>query len=395
MTPSVSGQSHHLASMDDPIWDLVVIGAGPAGGMTSYLAAKSGLRTLLIERHAFPRNKVCGGCLNSAGVDLLNRVGLGEIPRRFGLVVDQFYLGLKHRRFQIPLPAGVAIARTDLDSELVQAAMEQGAHFLSETTAHVGALRSDHREIRLVSHGLSRVVRASSVVIASGLKGAGGIETHGESLFRTRVSHGSRIGAGCTLPGEMSEYPAGRISMAIGRKGYVGLTPTRQGLGIASAFDSQFLKTHQGPAAAAVEILHEAGFAVPIGIHDVPWSGTLPLTRQTRPVAANRIFLVGDAAGYVEPFTGQGMAIAIQAAAELTPILKNAAHQPVGICEREWTKYYTRHISNRHFPASLTARLLRRPMVASLAFGLVSCVPRTSNYMIQSINRTIEIPSAH
>jgi hypothetical protein len=89
------------------------------------------------------------------------------------------------------------------------------------------------------------------------------------------------------------------------------------------------------------------------------------------------------------------MAIAIKAAAELTPILKNAAHQPVGICEREWTKYYTRHISNRHFPASLTARLLRRPMVASLAFGLVSCVPRTSNYMIQSINRTIEIPSAH
>lgn len=395
MTLNGPGHGHQPAdSMDDHIWDLVVIGAGPAGGMTSYLAAKSGMRTLLVERHAFPRAKVCGGCLNAAGVDLLNRVGLGEIPRQFGLPVDQLCLGLKSRTLQIPLPAGVAIARTDLDSELVRAATRQGAFFLSETTAHVGQLRPEHREMRLTTGGISRVVRARSVVIASGLKGAGGMMDEGESSFRTRVSRGSRIGAGCALTGEFEAYPVGRIFMAIGRKGYVGLTATWQGLGIASACDPEFLKTCQGPAAAAVEILHEAGFTVPEGILDVPWSGTLPLTRRTRPVAANRIFLAGDAAGYVEPFTGQGMAIALQAAAELAPILKNATYEHVNQSEREWSKLYNRHITNRHWPAFLLARLLRRPMVASLAFRLAWCVPRSSKCLVRAINRTIEITSA-
>lgn len=396
MTPLEPGEGchHPLDLIDDHMWDLVVIGAGPAGGLTSYLAAKSGLRTLLVERHAFPRAKVCGGCLNAAGVDLLERVGLGEIPRQFGLPVDQFCLGLNHRTLQLQLPAGVAIARTDLDSELVRAATRQGAFFLPETTAHVGPLRPDHREVRLGSHDISRVVRARSVVIATGLKGAGGVVDDGEAPFHTRVALASRIGAGCALPGEFGPYPAGRISMAIGRKGYVGLTATRHGLDIASACDPDFLKSCQGPATAAVKILHEAGFAVPDGILDVPWSGTLPLTRKTRPAAANRVYLAGDAAGYVEPFTGQGMAIALQAAAKLAPILKNATYEHVNQSEREWSKFYSRHISNRHWPAFLLARLLRRPMVASLAFGLVSCVPGSSKGLVQAINRTIEIPSA-
>ncbi|MFM7130965.1 MAG: NAD(P)/FAD-dependent oxidoreductase [bacterium] len=383
-----------LDTLDEKIWDLVVIGAGPAGGMAAYLAAKTGMRTLLVERQSFPRAKVCGGCLNAAGVDLLNRVGLEEIPQKYGLPIDQFCLGLKHRRVEMAVPAGVAITRTDLDHALVQAAVAQGVSFLPETTATPDRLQPDHREVRLAGHGENRIVRSKSVIVATGLKGLGGGEPDSARAFETRVARGSRIGTGCLLPGEFSDYPAGSIFMAIGRRGYVGLTATREGLGVASACDARLLKETQGPGAGAVEILHEAGFAVPGGLQHANWAGTLPLTRKTRPVAAYRLFLAGDAAGYVEPFTGQGMAIALQSAAELVPILKDAMRENSGKAEQDWSRFYQMHVANRHWPAALMARLLRRPMVASVAFGLASHIPRSSQCLIQAINRTIEIPSA-
>lgn len=394
MTSIRSGLQLNLAELDDQTWDIVVIGAGPAGGMAACLAAKSGLRTLLVERMSFPRSKVCGSCLNAAGVDLLNRVGLGEIPRRFGLPINQFCVGLNHRKLKIPVPAGVAIARTDLDLALVEAGIAAGVSFLPETTASPDSLHPDHRQVRLAGHGITRNIMARSVVVATGLKGLSGAEGDSASVFKAQVARGSRIGTGCLLPGEFSDYPAGSIFMAIGRRGYVGLTATRSGLDIATACDAQLLRDADGPAAAAVEILNEAGFTVPDGLKEAQWAGTLPLTRKTRPVAANRLFLAGDAAGYVEPFTGQGMAIALQSAAELVPILKNAMNQRAGKPELDWSKFYQKNVANRHWPAAFLARLLRRPTIASMAFGLASRIPSSSRCLISAINRTIEIPSA-
>lgn len=392
MTPDRREHDNHLDFIDDQVWDLIVIGAGPAGGMTAYLAAKAGLRTLLIERSSFPRYKVCGGCLNAAGIELLDQVGLGDIPRKCGTPIHQFCLGLNHRRLQLSLPSGVAIPRSNLDSEIVRAAQAEGACFLPETIASPGQLQSDHREVKLSSQGSSRNVQAKSVVITSGLKGISGREHETGTPFRTQVARRSRIGIGCELTGQNPDYPKGQISMAISRSGYVGLTATKDALLIASACDPQLLKDHDGPAQAAIAILREAKFPIPNGILDVHWSGTLPITRKTRPVAANRIFLAGDAAGYVEPFTGQGMAIAFQSAAKLVSVLKNAKKADLIQIEREWSNIYQREIANRHWPAQLISQLSRNPIVTSLAFGLVSCVPGASKGLIKAINRTIEIP---
>ncbi|MFY7877691.1 MAG: FAD-dependent oxidoreductase, partial [Pirellula sp.] len=52
-------------------WDLIVVGAGIAGSSTAILAAREGLRVLLIEAKRFPREKVCGGCLNPRAIDYL------------------------------------------------------------------------------------------------------------------------------------------------------------------------------------------------------------------------------------------------------------------------------------------------------------------------------------
>jgi flavin-dependent dehydrogenase len=69
-------------------WEVVVIGAGPAGSIAARECAKQGLRTLLVDKAAFPRPKVCGCCLNANAMATLERLGLGGAVARLGPAQD-------------------------------------------------------------------------------------------------------------------------------------------------------------------------------------------------------------------------------------------------------------------------------------------------------------------
>ena len=60
-------------------WDVVVVGAGPAGSLVSTLLARQGLKTLLVEKRTFPRYKVCGACLNPLSLSLLSAANLSHV----------------------------------------------------------------------------------------------------------------------------------------------------------------------------------------------------------------------------------------------------------------------------------------------------------------------------
>ena len=82
-------------------WDVIVIGAGPAGALSALLAARTNATTLLVEQKKFPRPKVCGGCLNASAVELLNSLGLGSIATNFGLQIDRLCLGLQGKKVNL------------------------------------------------------------------------------------------------------------------------------------------------------------------------------------------------------------------------------------------------------------------------------------------------------
>lgn len=386
---SIVSSSHHESQWDvaGRTWDVVVIGAGPAGALTALCAARAGAETLLVERKRFPRAKVCGGCLNASAVGLLGSLGLGAIVTESGLSVDHLLLGLQGKRARLSLPGGVAIPRTRLDSALVVQACAAGVTFLAETRAIVGRDNGTLREVVLSDGSRETTILARVVVVAAGL---GGSALGKESTFTTHVAPGSRLGTGCVVGHfDPYAYPEGRISMAVGRSGYVGLTPTVEGLAIASALDPAFLKEHGTPALAAAAIVREAGFVPVPAMGTAEWSGTLPLTRTTRPVAASRVFLVGDAAGYVEPFTGQGMAIALQGAVALTPYLLRALDGWSSCVAGAWAREYARKVGSSHWPAALVAAIARRPSVAALAFALAGAVPALPGALVRVVNRPV------
>jgi flavin-dependent dehydrogenase len=155
-------------------WDAVVVGAGPGGALAARQLALTGVRTLLVERHSFPRNKVCGGCLNGRALEVLRSVGLeNELNTLRPVALNRFVLQANRRRVELVLPAGAAIRRSNFDAMLVQAAIDAGAEFLPETLAVVeNDDRTDlaSRRVHLRQNGGShRTAMAKVIVAADGL----------------------------------------------------------------------------------------------------------------------------------------------------------------------------------------------------------------------------------
>jgi len=373
------------------VWDVLVAGAGPAGALAARQAALAGKRVLLVDSRSFPRAKVCGACLNGQALSVLDSAGLGNLPSTLGgVVLDNFDVRSAGRGVHIALPEGIAVSRLRFDAALVEAAHAAGATFLPETTATVGELYvNGGGECRVVSlRDRDQAVidaRARVVLAADGLAHSC---VRGHADFSSDVAPGARIGLG----GHVTDYPAdyrmGTIFMAIGRQGYVGLVRVEDGLlNIAAALAPEFVKGSGGPPQALAAVLQGAGFPPIASLADADWHGTLPLTRRTHRTAARRILLLGDAAGYVEPFTGEGMAWAFAAAAASTPFVERGLARWDGSLEDDWQATLRRLVLRRQRWCRALAWALRHPLAIRLVLGSLALVPSIAKPVVRSLNR--------
>jgi len=351
-------------------WDAIVIGAGPAGALSACLLAREGLRVLLVERKRFPRPKVCGGCLNAQALAALARARLDDRVRALGATsVHTLHLHQYSRAAVVSLPPGLAVSRHALDAALASAAVEAGCVFVTETAALVvpegdEPWRAGWRRVSLQQrHGRSVMASARAIVVADGLSHSSLREC---PSFHSRVSPAARIGVGGEAgPGAIELEPAS-ITMAVGRHGYVGAVEVEGGrVNIAAAIDPAFLKARATASSAVQAILAEAGVRASASLDGVDWTGTIPLTRRLVRPAARGVFVLGDAAGYVEPFTGEGMAWAFAGAEAVVPFVKRAmaSHGP-GL-EDEWVRAHARGIGREQRWCRIVARVLRMPALVT------------------------------
>ncbi len=365
-------------------WDAIVIGAGVPGSMAAREIARLGGRVLLVDRSPFPRRKVCGACLNGLALTVLAEAGLSrEIDDLGGDLLQRFSLRCGSRTINLPLPAGRAISREALDAALVQAAIASGVEFLSETTAHVGDIVGDRREIRLCQ-GQDVCTSAGAVIVAAGL-GANCLPNTGE--WTTRVRASSRIGAGCMVEDSGSDFAPGTIWMTVGNGGYLGLVRVEDGrLNLAAAFDRGFLRRCGSPHEAALQLLTKVKFPIPTRLMAADWQGTVSLNRQTTPEASRHVFLIGDAAGYVEPFTGEGMAWALLAGRRCAPWAIQAMHEWSDEIARGWIREYRVLIQKRQTTCRVLSRLLHYPRLLSGGRSLLGLCPGLTRYVIKRLN---------
>src|SRR5690606_5716068 len=129
----------------------------------------------------------------------------------------------------------------------------------------------------------------------------------------------------------------GEVTMAIGAGGYVGVASVEGGrVQVAAALDPAYLKAAGGPAPAVRAILASAHIALSSDADGLTWVGTVPLTRRVSTPVARRVFVIGDAASYVEPFTGEGMGWALASAEALVPLVLRAVHTWDVRIEQQW-----------------------------------------------------------
>ena len=378
-------------------WDAVVVGAGPAGALSACLLARAGLNVLLVERKAFPRPKVCGGCLNAHALAALARAGLDGRVRALGATpIHTLRLHQRARVATIDLAPGLAISRQALDAELVSAAIEAGSAFLPETAALVvpeGDLpwREGWRRVSLQhrhEHGSFAAARA--VLVADGLAHSSLREC---DSFHSRVSASARIGVGGVAGPGTIEVQQGSITMAVGRHGYVGAVEIENGrVNVAAAIDPGFLKTFAATAHAIGAILTEAGVNARPGLDTIDWMGTIPLTRHVPRPAARGVFVLGDAAGYVEPFTGEGMAWAFAGAEAVVPIVKRAMASHDARLEQDWIRVHARGIGREQRWCRVVARVLRMPALLTPCVLLLRQHPALARPLVAHL--TPRTPSA-
>ncbi|MFM7107312.1 MAG: NAD(P)/FAD-dependent oxidoreductase [Planctomycetaceae bacterium] len=377
-------------------WQVVVVGAGPAGAAVAGRLAARGIRTLLVDRHEFPRTKVCGCCLSSRALRELRGVDDGLVAGAVALEAVR----LAHRGggVRIPMPAGRVLSRETLDARLVRHAIAAGCHWLPGV--HVAAVDDDAATPRIAIDAADRgplAISAEFVVLATGLADhvrIGGRGAAGSAAAR-RIDPGSRIGVGGTLPAAACGLPAGEPVMAVGRGGYCGLVRLEDGrIDVAAAIDRHAVARDGDLVGAVARLLDEAATreagSLPdaAAIRAAPFRATPPLTRRAPCVAgrSRRILRAGDAAGYVEPFTGEGIGWALASGRMLVESMLTARglRAPAETAARH-AAAQRGEFAAAHLRCRLVARGLRRPTLVAAAVAAARAMPWAARRIVPAV----------
>lgn len=363
-------------------WDVLVVGAGPAGAFAARELSRHRLKVLLVDRARFPRSKVCGSCLSGRALSILHKAGLGSLCAQLGgipLVSMDWYS--RGRSAHLHLGSGVSLSREKFDAALIEAAKQEGACFLPEANAVLVPLGSGDQKAVLAERVAEvcrekqrELVRARVIVAADGL---GSRFIAAEIKNGSSIQPGSWIGVGALFDNMSDFYGRGNLFMACGRAGYVGLVRVEDGrVDVAAALNPQAVKQVGGPGALISELLDENRLPpLPVGI--VPsWRGTPPLTRHLLASASTRLFVIGDAAGYVEPFTGEGIAWALLAAKSVVPIVRRAVVRWHPAMITEWNLLYQRAIARSQIACRSVTTLLRSPALTTGLVRLLAIAPQ-------------------
>lgn len=337
--------------------DVIIVGAGPAGSSTAYLLASAGMRVLLLDRAEFPRNKLCGGMLSGRSQRLFTEIfGASWSPTieyiAHGIAIYHRHALLNSLEDARPLHF---TSRIVFDAFLVGLAERQGATLRQR--ARVRGVEPATKTVFL-EHG--EELRADFVIGADGVlsKVAQSIAPH--ALDKRRLAFALEI----EVPRQAAntDVTIPEIYFGVVNWGYAWVFPKSDTLTVGAGGvwqkNPQLIPVFQ-------EFLRQR-FGASL---DIPLKGHyLPFCRYRRAPGRGAVLLVGDAAGLVEPITGEGIAFAMQSGQFAAEAILEAAQQ--GDPARAFTHYrraYRRFTGMFDLAHLMCYCLFPRPMEALFA----------------------------
>lgn len=325
-------------------WDLVVVGAGPAGACAALgaLRAEPGLSVLLLDRATFPRDKVCGDGIAPHALDLLRDAGVTDIVgdrnpvRRLRLRHCDLEASALMQRDAWVVPRAV------FDARLVEAAHDAGAVVRQQ---HVREVVEEQDHLRVDA------LRARVVV---GADGAHSLVRSVARMSRPRMAFAIR-GYAPPSPERLGEQV---IVFGTGKRPSYAWSFDR-GDGLANVGYGELLSGGSKPSRA--ELLRQLSDLLPgATLAGTGWRGHhLPLSTWSWPHPDGRILLAGDAAGLVNPLTGEGIYYAVATgllAGEFAATAADHGDRPGRAYRRAVRRLLARHLRHTALAAKLCTR---------------------------------------
>lgn len=384
MTHGTAPNSCDVSCLPETV-DALVIGGGPAGGIAAITLARAGFRTVLADRGMHPRAKVCGCCLAPSGLAVLQSLGLQSVVAD-AVPLHHVLLESGTLAMRVARAGSVCIARETLDMGLLEAAQRAGASLAMQTVAGVDRSGGVH----LRQRGITRTIQARLTIAADGLQGQSLADL---PAFAWKVRRSSLMGMGAILPATAARVQPGEIRMRVHADGYVGLVRLPDGrIDVAAAVRPQALRADRGPAACMRRMLGNAVLDAE-AVLAAPWCGTPLLTRTRARLACAGVLVAGDAGGYVEPFTGEGMswALASGAAAGMhaAAVLRGEA------TEHAWNRAGRALMRMARWRCRATGWLLGHPALVSLGLRTTQWMPSLGERIANSFGAAESTPEAH
>jgi len=371
---TLSAQTESTTRAD---YDLIVIGGGPAGASAAITAARAGARVLLLERGRLPRQRVCGEFVSAESLDLLAGL-LGRTATNGGVVrIPEARLFVDGHVISTPVaPAAASIARFDLDAELWEAARNRGVDARQQTFVE-----------EVAGTGPFRLTTSAGEFAALALICAAG---RWSNLSSSNQANGHARERWLGVKAHYAEgSPPASVDLYFFDGGYCGVQPVRMAGG------------NEGRINACAMVRADVAHTLPEVFARNPqlaersrgWQplmeavSTSPLIFHQPNPAQGGMLLVGDAAGFVDPFVGDGISLALRSGAMAAECLVPFFKRNVSLAEAtaRYGRAYERQLAPVFRNSSRIRRLLKlpRPVRRSIV-GLLTIVPKITRYLVST-----------
>jgi flavin-dependent dehydrogenase len=361
---------NHVATSEARI---LVIGAGVAGCSIALRLRQLGINVDLAEKERFPRPKVCGCCIGHIGLEQLRRLGVLDAVVGRAVTTNCWLASLGGRQLRLQIPDGIAISREVLDSMMVEVAVKAGVRVLTLCKATIESMDGEAVAVRFDSTVSGQRANQTNksydcVVVASGLK-AGSLKG---LLPWIEEPHGP---FGASFMAKSSDLEAGVIYMACDWDGYVGLVQLEGGqIDVAAALVSGSTSASQGDPLTRIKKILARSVLPTIRLESHTPMMTTPPLRRTRVAGRGRIIAIGDAAGYVEPFTGEGMTWAMQEGIHAADLIAAKLHNLEHIGDY-WKDSVKACVKRRKTVCRVMTRMLRSTVACRIAGTVLKIFP--------------------
>jgi flavin-dependent dehydrogenase len=368
-------------------YDVIIAGGGPAGASASIHLSTGGARVLLVEQKKFPRAKLCGEFISPECVPHFERLGVagGMLAAGPAKLSETVFYSPKGKNVSVPSAwfgaDGIALglSRAEMDEQLLRRASAAGARVLEDT--NVGDLILDDDRVAGVRarHDGSEISYRAPVTIDATGRTRALARRVGRPRDNTRPHRASLVAFKAHL--ENARIAPGACEIYFYRSGYGGLSSIENGLSnlcfIASA------RAVREAGADTERVMREvvcqnrrAAYALAHARACSPWLAVSLEGFGRHPVTpATGLLAIGDAASFIDPFTGSGMLMALESGEMVASVIGNQLtriRSGAGLAELE-TRYrtaYRKKFQSRLRTCSMMRRAAFVPGLAQLAIRL-------------------------